>query len=1199
MNNNNARCSVVFGVAVIAVMACGSGAVAQDAVSSIADAPVELDIQAQPIGDALNALAQQSGLQVVFFSEVAGDLQAREAVGEFESSEAALEYLLADTGLGYRFVNERTVAIRGPSAVVADDQGGASDSKNLVPAPVLMAQNQTSQAQTTVSSRSEEGGTGIVTGKVTDARTGANLKGAKVTIEETGQWTSTNDLGEFRLVNVPTGPATLTVSYLGYAGQTTGIAVHGDGTSQNFTLRGGNEIEEIVVLGQRSARAIALNLERTAENASTVLSSDFLGNFDGRTISESLRRAPGIAFTPNNLGEGTNIIVRGLEPNLNQITLNGLRIPEGTGLGRAPELSNILTDSISTITVHKTLLPNHDSMGTGGLVEVETRSPLDRDRRFLSFTIESGRSGGDFLDELFLSSTASGRFGDSENVGLSASIQYRERDFQTLSYGAFPSYGQYQPLDANGDPTIFSIFSVDPRLTFPFESGVDEVYPFSTSNTYAQTDTSNIAATLSAQWQIADHTDLKLDYQRSERKQDFFRRAFSLFLLEIYEPLPIDELGGEIRNALVWEDSVAFFGLPGPRVNPSHTYFVSRDETDETSILSFRGESTAGQLQLNYGLGYARGEIRQPHRFDQLIFGTPDFGLVLIDRSMLLPEALENTVDGRIVSPFAPSAGDNQYLLPLFNQAGFDLLNDPSIYGVGNPTYLGSAGENERLTAELSGRLEFQNSHIKYLEAGLMYEDAEFQDFQLYSVSYGANPGATLSDFGLSFDESPLADIGVDGGFNVISFADVNRFQRLANLESLSQGPTALLTRSPRDINPLQFQEFTREVELATYVQGRIDIGGLEVIGGVRVTTVDVDARNLSAPILFDENGVPDDEFRIQNTSLRSQSASETDVLPRVLMNYRFEDNMILRGGYYRSVARPAIQQLSSTPFVTLFLQPNRGPLGNQPELDVSIGNPDLKPATTDNYDVAFEYYGDNVSTVKVSAFYKRIKNSLELNSRSGFNVLEEFGAVLPDDPRFSLENLEAINVFVNGSIPQNSPDDAKLWGIELAVEQQLSFLPGAWDGLGVYANYTYTDSSKTEVLSGFVDGESQDFRIPDVRFNEQPDHQGTFAITYNRDNVDALLAYTSQSRYATAFARNNLLSYTEQYDTVDLRAEYRFDWAGGDYRVFLTASNLLAGTDEPAVEKAIGGEGGTPKFYFSSSYTGGRQYRLGISGTF
>jgi len=136
-------------------MACGSGAVAQDVVSGIADAPVELDIQAQPIGDALNALAQQSGLQVVFFSEVVGDLRSREAVGEFESGEVALEYLLADTGLGYRFVNERTVAIQGPSAVVANERGD-SDSKNLdSPTPVLMAQNQTSQSKTTRSDSEE------------------------------------------------------------------------------------------------------------------------------------------------------------------------------------------------------------------------------------------------------------------------------------------------------------------------------------------------------------------------------------------------------------------------------------------------------------------------------------------------------------------------------------------------------------------------------------------------------------------------------------------------------------------------------------------------------------------------------------------------------------------------------------------------------------------------------------------------------------------------------------------------------------------------------------------------------------------------------------------------------------------------------------------------------------------------------------
>ena len=337
---------------------------------------VELNIAEQPLSSSLREVADSFDLTIAFYSDSTDGLEAPALDGDF-TSEAALDTLLADTNLEYTFINDSSVAVR-PVA----DQRGASDSKNSPPQPVLMAQNQTSPTQTT-SSRNNEGGTGTVTGKVTDARTGANLKGAKITIEETGQWTSTNDLGEFRFVNVPTGSATLTVSYLGYAGQSTSVAVYGEGTSQNFALRGGSEIEEIVVFGQRSARALALNQERVAQNVSSVLSADQLGQFSGTTISESLRRAPGISFRRDPFsGDGDNIIIRGLEPDLNVVQLNGVELPEGTGIGRSASLNNILTESVGKITVNKTLLPSHDSSGTGGLVEIETLSPLDRESRF-------------------------------------------------------------------------------------------------------------------------------------------------------------------------------------------------------------------------------------------------------------------------------------------------------------------------------------------------------------------------------------------------------------------------------------------------------------------------------------------------------------------------------------------------------------------------------------------------------------------------------------------------------------------------------------------------------------------------------------------------------------------------------------------------------------------------------------------------
>ena len=72
--------------------------------------PFDLTIAAAPLGDALNALAQQSGLQVLFSSRLVEKLQAPEVKGRLTVDEA-LRRLLAGTDLRYEFVNSHTITV--------------------------------------------------------------------------------------------------------------------------------------------------------------------------------------------------------------------------------------------------------------------------------------------------------------------------------------------------------------------------------------------------------------------------------------------------------------------------------------------------------------------------------------------------------------------------------------------------------------------------------------------------------------------------------------------------------------------------------------------------------------------------------------------------------------------------------------------------------------------------------------------------------------------------------------------------------------------------------------------------------------------------------------------------------------------------------------------------------------------------------
>jgi len=77
-----------------------------------AEPTVTLKIESQPLRDALSEFGRQSGLQIVFIQTDVGEALMSSPVAGTYSAHAALDRLLANTSLGYEFINPRTVAIR-------------------------------------------------------------------------------------------------------------------------------------------------------------------------------------------------------------------------------------------------------------------------------------------------------------------------------------------------------------------------------------------------------------------------------------------------------------------------------------------------------------------------------------------------------------------------------------------------------------------------------------------------------------------------------------------------------------------------------------------------------------------------------------------------------------------------------------------------------------------------------------------------------------------------------------------------------------------------------------------------------------------------------------------------------------------------------------------------------------------------------
>ncbi|MDP4652459.1 MAG: TonB-dependent receptor plug domain-containing protein, partial [Haliea sp.] len=168
--------------------------------------------------------------------------------------------------------------------------------------------------------------------------------------------------------------------------QTTGwkTARRAIATAVGMTLAGAavaqsqpQQLEEIVVYGTRAALINALERQRASDKVSSVVDSDAIGNFADINVAESLRRVPGV-MVENDQGEGRYISVRGMNADLNAMTINGVSTasPENR---RGIMLDGVASDMLDSMTIYKTLTPNLDADTIGGAIDLETISAFKYD----------------------------------------------------------------------------------------------------------------------------------------------------------------------------------------------------------------------------------------------------------------------------------------------------------------------------------------------------------------------------------------------------------------------------------------------------------------------------------------------------------------------------------------------------------------------------------------------------------------------------------------------------------------------------------------------------------------------------------------------------------------------------------------------------------------------------------------------------
>jgi TonB-dependent receptor len=236
---------------------------------------------------------------------------------------------------------------------------------------------------------------GVIRGKVIDASSKQSLPGANVLIKGTTIGAASNTVGDFTIQRVPAGDYILVASYLGYERKEMGITVHsGEIVDLEIELEWiGVLLDEIAITAQAAGQMEAINRQLASSSIVSVVSSARMQELPDATAAESIGRLPGVYITRVG-GEGSQVVVRGLEPKHNAITIDGIRMASSNRDDRGVDLSMISSDMLETIEVYKTITADQDAGALGGTVNFRLRQARGgRDGMGISLQAQGGYTG--------------------------------------------------------------------------------------------------------------------------------------------------------------------------------------------------------------------------------------------------------------------------------------------------------------------------------------------------------------------------------------------------------------------------------------------------------------------------------------------------------------------------------------------------------------------------------------------------------------------------------------------------------------------------------------------------------------------------------------------------------------------------------------------------------------------------------------
>jgi iron complex outermembrane receptor protein len=249
-----------------------------------------------------------------------------------------------------------------------------------------------------------------------------------------------------------------------------------------------------------------------------------------------------------------------------------------------------------------------------------------------------------------------------------------------------------------------------------------------------------------------------------------------------------------------------------------------------------------------------------------------------------------------------------------------------------------------------------------------------------------------------------------------------------------------------------------------------------------------------------------------------------SDNLPSANLAFEITDDLLVRAGYAKVMARPLLNFLSPT--ISQITTPTVANTSGT----MTIGNPYLNPFRAENFDLSLEWYFSEGGLVSLAWFKKDVTNFPQTvaNAATLQDVMtpEQFAATLqtqtPQQAAWILFGGPNGTPGIYGVRQFQDSPGGEIKGWELSYQQNLTFLPGFWQNFGVQANYTKLESSLEYIVDPGTPASPGVPAVPGATlagaFAGASPKSANFTLFYETSKWSARASWAYRSAYVTNY---------------------------------------------------------------------------------